>query len=95
MRWKTVNIYAQKLKDGLLDALDEVEIQQIKFHPTSCDGTYTLGGIQFKEPVPVPENDVETVEVITDIMPGRPLMISLISLPPPQTLHKKEQCVPL
>ena len=46
---------SKKLKDGLLDLLNEVEIQQIQFHPTTCYGAYTLKASRFKESVPAPE----------------------------------------
>ena len=45
-----------KLNDGLLSSLDEVDIQKIKFHPTSCYGGYILKSKRFKEKEPSPEN---------------------------------------
>ena len=75
---------SKKLKDGLLDLLNEVEIQQIQFHPTTCYGAYTLKASRFKVSVPAPENDVEIDEGNANIAPRRPLTRLLIASPPSQ-----------
>ena len=41
---------SQTLNDGLLDALNEVEVQQILFHSKSCYSRYTLKASRVKEP---------------------------------------------
>ena len=41
---------SQHFKGGLLELLDEVEIQSIRFHPTTCYGKYMLRVSRFKNP---------------------------------------------
>ena len=45
---------SQKLNDGLLDALNEVEVQKILFHSKSCYSRYILGASRLKHPDSIP-----------------------------------------
>ena len=45
---------SKKLNDGLLDSLDEVEVQTIRFHAKSCYSTYILKTPRLKEPASNP-----------------------------------------
>ena len=48
---------SKKMKDGLLDSLDEIEVQTIKFHPRSCYSTYILKASRFEESVDTVETN--------------------------------------
>ena len=45
---------SQKLNDGLLDALNGVEVQKILFHSKSCYSRYILEASRVKHPDPIP-----------------------------------------
>ena len=52
-----VILASKKLNDGLLDSLDEVEVQKIRFHAKSCYSRYALKASRLKEPAQSTQSD--------------------------------------
>ena len=71
---------SKKLNDGLLDSLDEVEVQTIRFHAKSCYSTYILKASRLTEPaLPDPSEEAEAT-----VVSPKPMRSShRLSSPPP------------
>ena len=70
---------SQKLNDGLLDSLDEVEVQRIVFHSKSCYSKYILQASRLKETSCDPTDDNEIAATV--VSPTR--FSNRLSSPPP------------
>ena len=52
------------MNDGLVDSLDEIEVQRIVFHSKSCYSKYTLKASRLKETSCDPSDENETAATI-------------------------------